>query len=324
MPPPKPKVIVTRRLTEPVEARMTELFDAELNPADAPFGRERLAEAMGRCDVLVPTLPDRIDATLIAAAGPGLKLIANFGAGTDNIDLDAALSRGIAVTNTPDALTDDTADIVIALILMALRRLGEGERVVRAGRWAGWGPTDQLGRALRGKRLAIVGMGRIGQAVARRARAFGMTIDYHNRRPIEAEQEAALEARYQPDLDAMIAEADVLSLNAPYSAETHALIDRRRLALMRPDAWLINAARGALIDEEAVIEALEAGRIAGAGFDVYPREPHVEERLKRLENAVLLPHLGSATIETRTAMGEKVIANILAFAEGRGLPNRVA
>jgi glyoxylate reductase len=320
----KAKVIVTRRLPGPVEARMAELFDAELNPSDDAFDRERLVDAMGRCDILVPTLTDRIDEAMIAGAGERLRLIANFGAGTDNIDLAAARDRGIAVTNTPDALTDDTADIVIALILMALRRLGEGERVVRDGRWAGWGPTDQLGRTLRGKTLAIVGMGRIGQAVARRARAFGMRIDYHNRRPVDPATEAALEARYCPDLDSMIAEADVLSLNAPYSPETRQLIDRRRLGLMRPEAWLINAARGAMLDEEALIEALEAGRIAGAGLDVYPREPHVEERLKRLDNVVLLPHLGSATIETRTAMGEMVIANILAVLDGVEPPNRVA
>lgn len=303
---------------------MNSLFEAELNPTDEPFDRARLAEAMARCDVLVPTLGDRIDSDLIEGAGEGLKLIANFGAGTDNIDREAARGRGIAVTNTPDVLTDDTADIVIALILMAMRRLGEGERVVRAGRWRGWGPTDQLGSTLRGKRLAIVGMGRIGQAVARRARAFGMRIDYHNRRRLAQAEEADLDARFCPDLDEMIAEADVLSLNAPYSPETRLLIDHRRLAMLRPKAFLINAARGAMVDLEALFPALEGGRIAGAGLDVYPREPNVDERLKRLENVVLLPHLGSATIESRTAMGEKVIANILAWSEGRELADRVA
>jgi glyoxylate reductase len=313
------KVIVTRRLPEAVEARLAARFDAELNPADAPFGRERLAEAMGRCDVLSPTVTDRIDSTLIEGAGDRLKLIANFGAGTDHIDLAAAHARGIAVTNTPGVLTEDTADLVMALILIALRRLGEGERVLRSGRWRGWGPTDQLGRSLTGKALGIVGMGRIGTAVARRAQAFGMAVHYHNRRPLPAGP-----ARYRPDLDEMLAEMDVVSLNAPYGPATHHLIDRRRLALMRPDAWLISAARGNLVDQEALIEALGSGGIAGAGLDVYPDEPLVDPRLLELPNLVLLPHLGSATEESRTAMGEKVLANIAAFAEGRELPDRVA
>jgi glyoxylate reductase len=313
------KVIVTRRLPEAVETRMSALFDVELNPADAPFGAARLAEAATRCDVLVPTVTDRIDGDLIGSAGKRLRLIASFGVGTDHVDLAAARARGIAVTNTPDVLTEDTADLVMALVLMAMRRLGEAERVLRAGRWTGWGPTDQLGRSLAGKALGIVGMGRIGQAVARRARAAGMRIHYHNRRPVAGD-----EARYWPELDAMLAQMDVVSVNAPYGPETHHIIDRRRLALMRPDAWLVNAARGAIVDQDALIEALEAGAIAGAGLDVYPREPEVDPRLLALPNAVLLPHLGSATLETRTAMGEKVIANILAFTEGRPLPDRVA
>lgn len=312
------KVIVTRRLPDTVEAKLAERFDAELNPSDSPFDRERLSDSMRRCDVLAPSVRDRIDAALIAGAGERLRLIANFGAGTDHIDLAAARARGVAVTNTPGVLTEDTADLVMALILMSLRRLGEGERNLRAGRWRGWGPTDQLGRGLAGKALGIVGMGRIGSAVARRARAFGTAIHYHNRRPVEAD-----EAQYWPNLDAMLGAVDVVSLNAPSSPETRHLLDRRRLGLMRRDSWLINAARGDLVDEDALIEALAGGRIAGAGLDVYPDEPRVDPRLLALPNVVLLPHLGSATLESRTAMGEKMLANIAALAEGRDLPDRV-
>jgi glyoxylate reductase len=313
------KVIVTRKLPDSVEARLAERFEAELNPSDRPFSRERLSDAMHGCDVLAPTVTDRIDGALIAGAGERLGLIANFGAGTDNIDLEAARARGIAITNTPGVLTEDTADLVMALILIGPRRLGEGERVLRAGRWPGWGPTDQLGTSLTGKALGIVGMGRIGAAVARRARAFGMEIHYHNRRPVPG-----VEARYWPELDAMLAEMDVVSLNAPYGPDTRHLIDRRRLGLMPPQAWLINAARGGLVDEEALIKALAERRIAGAGLDVYPDEPRIDPRLLELPNLVLLPHLGSATLESRTAMGEKVLANIMAFAQGRELPDRVA
>ena len=313
------RVVVTRKLPDSVEAKLAGRFRAELNPVDTPFGRDRLEDAMRGCDVLVPSVRDRIDEALIAGAGESLRLIANFGAGTDNIDLAAARARGIAVTNTPGVLTDDTADLVMALILMGPRRLGEGERNLRAGLWRGWGPTDQLGRSLTGKALGIVGMGRIGGALARRARAFGMAVHYHNRRPVPGE-----DARYWPDLDSMLPGMDVVSLNAPYGPETHHLIDRRRLGLMHPDSWLINAARGGLVDEDALIEALSEGRIAGAGLDVYPNEPEVDPRLLELRNLVLLPHLGSATLETRTAMGEKVFANIAAFADGRELPDRVA
>lgn len=312
------RVIVTRALPASVEARLAERFGAELNGEDVPFDRARLAAAMRRCDVLAPCVTDRIDAGLIRDAGDRLRLIANFGAGTDNVDLDAARARGIAVTNTPDVLTEDTADLVMALILIGPRRLGEGERTLRAGRWRGWSPTDQLGRSLTGKALGIVGMGRIGAAVARRARASGMAVHYHNRRPVEG-----AEALHWPDLDAMLAAMDIVSLNAPYGPETHHLIDRRRLASMRRGAWLVNAARGALVDPEALVEALASGRIAGAGLDVYPGEPEVDPRLVAMENVVLLPHLGSATIETRTAMGNKVFDNIVAFAEGRDLPDRV-
>jgi glyoxylate reductase len=312
------KVIVTRRLPATVEAALAARFDAELNAEDAPFDRDRLGAAMQSCDVLAPSVRDRIDAELIAGAAGRLRLIANFGAGTDNIDLAAARARGIAITNTPGVLTEDTADLVMALILMTLRRLGEGEAGLRAGRWRGWGPTDRLGHSLAGKALGIIGMGRIGTALARRARAFGMSLHYHNRR-----RAAGADARYWPDLDAMLGAVDVVSLNAPYGPETRHLIDGRRLALMRPGAWLINAARGDLVDEEALIGALASGRIAGAGLDVYPDEPRVDPRLVALPNVVLLPHLGSATLESRTAMGEKMLANIAAFAEGRALPDRV-
>jgi glyoxylate reductase len=311
------KVIVTRPLPAPVEARLRDLADVELS-AGGSFDRARLAEAMGRCDALASNVGDRIDAALIAGAGPRLRLIANFGVGTDNIDLDSARARGIAVSNTPGVLTEDTADIVMALILMTMRRLGEGERILRGGRWGGWKPTDFLGRALAGKVLGIVGLGRIGQAAARRAAAFGMEVHYHNRSPVEGH-----EARYRPALDAMLAEADVVSVNAPYAPDTHHLIDARRLALMKREAVLINAARGAIVDQEALIAALEAGTIAGAGLDVYPEEPDVDPRLVAMEQVVLLPHMGSATVETRIAMGMKVADNIEALALGRDLPDRV-
>lgn len=318
------KVIATRSLPAAVEARMKPLFDVRLNDSDVPMDRTGLAAAMEDCDVLAVALTDRIDAGLIGGAGARLKLIANYGAGIDNVDLAAAAARGIAVTNTPGVLTEDTADIAMALILMALRGLGRGERVLRAGGWRGWSPTDQLGTSLGGKTLGIVGMGKIGQALARRARAFGMPILYHNRRPVDPAIEAELGADYRADLGSLLAESDVVSLNAPGGPGTERMIDRRRIALMRPGAWLINTGRGALLEEDALIEALENGRIAGAGFDVYPKEPEVNPRLFALPNVVLLPHLGSATHETRTAMGMIIVDNILALAEGRALTNRVA
>jgi len=314
-------VTVTRRLPEAVEARLQTLFDVRLREDDRPLTREELTAA--DCDVLVPTLSDKIDAAVIAGAGPELKLIASFGAGTDHIDLPAAKARGIAVTNTPDVLTQDTADIFLALILSAARGLGEGERLLRAGGWTGWSPTNLLGRSVTGKTLAIVGMGRIGRALARRAKACGMRIQYHNRRRLDAAAQAETDARWSPELDPLLAAADVVALCCPYSRETHHLIDARRLALLKPDAFLINAARGAVVAEEALLEALEGGRIAGAGLDVYPKEPEVNPRFLALPNVTLLPHLGSATIEGRTAMGEKVIANILAWSRGEDLPDRV-
>jgi glyoxylate reductase len=315
------RVIATRRLPEAVEARMAALFDAGLRRDDAPLGRDALAETLQGCDVLVPTVTDRIDAALIAAAGKRLRLIANFGAGTDHIDLAAAAGRDILVSNTPDVLTEDTADLILALILSAARGLGAGERLLRAGGWTGWAPTNLMGRSLTGKSLGIVGMGRIGQAVARRAAACGMRIHYHNRRRLCEVEEAG--ARYWPELDAMLPEMDVVSLSCPLSAGTRHLVDARRLASMKPGAFLINAARGGIVDEQALIDALSRGVIAGAGLDVYAGEPVIDPRLLALPNVTLLPHLGSATIESRNAMGDKVIANILAMAAGEDLPDRV-
>lgn len=323
MPAARPKVIVTRKLPAAVEARMAALFDPVFNPSDRPLSRGELAAAMAGCDALAATVTDRIDAALIEGAGERLGIIANFGVGCDNIDLAAAKAKGIAVSNTPDVLTEDTADLAMALILAASRRLGEGERRLRAGEWRGWGPTDFLGRSLTGKALGIVGMGRIGQALAKRAQACGMAIHYHNRSRLPRQAEQRLGARYWAELDAMLAAVDMLSVNAPYAAATHHLVDARRLGLMKPGAILINAARGAVVDQEALIAALEAGALAGAGLDVYPKEPEVDPRLIALANVVLLPHMGSATEESRTAMGDKVVDNILAWAERRPLPDRV-
>ena len=312
----KPRVIVTRRLLPPVEARLCELFDARLNPSDEPLSREALAAAMQDADVLVPTVTDRIDAALIAEAGERLQLIASFGAGTDHIDLKAARARRIMVTNTPDVLTEDTADLAMALMIAVPRRLAEGAQMLRNGAWHGWGPTGMLGRSLGGKVLAIVGMGRIGQAVARRARAFGLEVVYHNRTRLPAGQEAQLGARYEADLDALIARADILSLHCPASAETRQLMNAARIALLKPEAFLINTARGDLIDEDALFAALIQGRIAGAGFDVFVNEPKIDPRFLSLSNVLALPHMGSATQEGRTAAGERVIANIRSWAEG--------
>jgi glyoxylate reductase len=323
MAPPRPKIIVTRRLPAAVEARLAVLFDARLRENDSPMTRAELEEAVAGCDILVPTVTERIDGALLALAGPRLKLLANFGAGTDHMDLAAARQRGIRVSNTPDVLTEDTADIFLALILSIARGLGEGERLLRSGRWTGWSPTNLMGRSITGKTLAIVGMGRIGRALALRARACGMRVHYHNRRRLNATAEAETEACWWPELNPLLAAADVVALCCPYSAETHHLIDARRLALMKPGAFLVNAARGAIVDEEALIGALERGALAGAGLDVYPHEPEVNKRLIALPNVTLLPHLGSATVESRTAMGEKVIANILAWTRGEVLPDSV-
>ena len=322
----KPLVVVTRKLPERIETRMRELFDAHLNIDDEPLSPGGLASAMAEAEVLVPTVTDRIDAALIEAAGPALKLIANFGTGTDNIDVDAAHKRGVVVTNTPGVLTDDTADMTMALILSVSRRVVAGAGVIPSGEWNGWAPTFMLGSRLTGKRLGIVGMGRIGQAVARRARAFGLSIHYHNRRRLAAEVEEGLEATYWDSLDQMLARTDIVSVNCPHTPATYHLLSARRLKLMRPVAILVNTARGEIIDEAALTRMLEADEIAGAGLDVFEHEPAVPNKLVRLARAgkvTLLPHMGSATEEGRVEMGEKVLVNIRAFVDGHRPPDRV-
>ena len=323
MPPRKPKVVVTRKLPDAVEARMRELFDVALNPTDAAMSTPALAEAVSRADVLAPTVTDRIDAALIARAGPQLKLIANVGAGVDHIDLAAAAARGIVVTNTPGVLTEDTADMTMALILAVARRVVEGAQVVRAGGFHGWSPTWMLGRRLGGKRLGIVGMGRIGQAVARRARAFGMEIHYHNRKPAPAAATEPLGATYWESLEQMLAHADIVSINCPHTPATYHLLSARRLKRLQSHAIVVNTARGGVIDEAALAEMLAKGELAGAGLDVYEHEPVINPRLLKLPNVVLLPHMGSATVEGRIEMGEKVIVNIRTYFDGHQPPDRV-
>ena len=319
----KPRVVVTRKLLPAVEARMAELFDIQLNADDKPMPREALIAAMQRTDVLVPTVTDHIDGEMIAAAGDRLGLIANFGAGIEHIDLGAARARKIIVTNTPGVFTDDTADMTMALIIAVPRQLAAGIRVLLGGQWAGWGPSDLLGHRIGGKILGIIGMGRIGQAVAHRARAFGLDIVYHNRHRLPVAFENMLGARYEEDLDAMVARADILSLHCPASPETHHILSARRIALMKPEAYVINTARGDLIDEAALIAALETGKLGGAGLDVFTHEPAVDPRLLALPNVVAIPHLGSATIEGREASGEKVIANIRFWSDGHRPPDQV-
>ena len=317
-------VIVTRRLPEGIEARLRDLFDAQLNLADKPMDSEALKAAAARAEVLVPTVTDRIGSEVIAAAGSGLKLIANFGVGFNHIDVKSATARGITVTNTPGVLTDATADITMALMLAVTRRAVEGAKVLESGAFTGWCPTWMMGVGLRGRALGIVGMGRIGEAVARRSRAFGLRIHYHNRKPAAPDVERELEARYWPDLDAMLAEMDIVSINCPYTPATYHLMSAERLKRMKRSAYLINSARGEIIDEAALAAALEEGHLAGVGLDVFEREPKVEPKLLGHRNAVLFPHLGSSTIEARTGMGEKVIANISAFVAGRTPPDRVS
>lgn len=321
----RPKVIVTRRLPQAVETRMAELFDVELNLTDTPFTQDQLADAARRCDVLVPTVTDHVDAAVFAAAAAAgrLKLCANFGVGVDHIDLHAARAAKVTVSNTPGVLTEDTADMVMALILSVPRRLGEGEKLVRTGEWAGWSPTGMLGHRITGKRLGIIGMGRIGSAVARRARAFGLTIAYHNRHRLPFEVEQELEAEWVGDVDGLLAACDIVSIHCPLNGDTRGLIDARRIALMRPDAYLINTSRAEITDEAALIAALDEGRIAGAGLDVYTHEPAVDPRLFALSNVVLLPHMGSATFEGRDATGARVIANIRSWVDGHRPPNQV-
>ena len=295
---------------------MSELFDVQLNAGDAPMSRGALAAAMADCDVFVPTVTDRIDADLIAGAPDRLRLIANYGAGVGHIDLKAARERGITVTNTPGVLTEDTADMAMALILASPRRLVEGDKLVRSGGWTGWTPTGMRGHRIGGKKLGILGMGRIGQAVAMRARAFGLQVHYHGRHRVPEVLEAQLGATFHVDLDDMLRAIDILTIHTPHSASTGGLIDARRLDLLGPQGWLINTARGEIVDPEALVEALETGRIAGAGLDVYVGEPAVDPRLIALDNVIVLPHLGSATFEGREAMGIKVIANIRAWSDG--------
>ena len=320
---PNPKVVVTRDLADAVMARMEELFDVTLNRDDAPFDRARLAEAMRECDVLVPTVTDEIDAALIAGAGERLKLIANFGAGVNHIDLKACRARGIIVTNTPGVLTEDTADMTMALIVSVPRRLAEGEKLVRSGQWKGWSPGGMLGHRIGGKALGIIGMGRIGQAVARRARAFGLSIHYHNRNRLPKVVEAELGAQWHANLDAMLCAADIVTIHTPRNAESENLLDARRIALLRPHVYLINTSRGGIVDEDAMIAALEGGRLAGAGLDVWRHEPQIDPRLLALPNVVMTPHMGSATYEGRLASGEKVIANIRMWADGHRPPDQV-
>jgi glyoxylate reductase len=310
-------------LPDAVETRMRELFDAELNLKDIPMDRAALLAAMQRADVLVPTITDQIDAGLIITAGEQLKMIASFGAGVDHIDIDAAVARQIIVTNTPGVLTEDTADLAMSLILAVSRRIVEGAQVMAEGRFEGWTPTWMCGRKLWGKRLGIVGMGRIGQALARRARASGMQVHYHNRKAVSPRIEEELGATYWDDLDTMLSRMDVISLNCPATKETHHLLDARRLALLQPHALLINTARGELIDEAALAEAVARRALAGVGLDVFENEPKVHPGLVGHPNVVLLPHLGSATLEARQDMGDRVIANIMTFQNGHRPPDRV-
>ncbi len=319
----KPKVVVTRHLMPDVEARMTELFDTTLNTHDTPMSEDALIAAMQDCDVLVPTVTDRIAARMIEAAGDRLRLIANFGAGTEHIDLAAAAARKIPVTNTPGVFTDDTADLTMAAIIGVPRRIREGTALVRRGEWTGWAPSGLLGRKLAGKVLGIVGMGRIGQAVAHRARAFGLEVAYYHRKRLPEAAERMLGVRFVEDLDTLVGEADILTLHCPLTKETRGLMDARRFALMKPGSSLINTARGELVDQEALIAALYEGRLVGAGLDVYPDEPHVDRRLIDHPNVMTLPHIGSATAEGREASGHKVIANIRMWADGHRPPDQV-
>ncbi|RGP38833.1 2-hydroxyacid dehydrogenase [Pseudotabrizicola alkalilacus] len=323
MPAQRLSVVVTRRLPEPVETRMKELFDVELRDPDTRMTREELANAMRRADVLVPCVTDPIDAALIGQAGDKLKLIANYGAGVDHIDVATARQRGILVSNTPGVVTEDTADMTLALIMAVTRRIPEGLAVMQAGAWQGWAPTAFMGGRLGGKRLGILGMGRIGQAVARRARAFGMQVHYNNRKRLRPELEAELDATFWESLDQMVSRMDILSINCPHTPSTYHLMNARRLKLMKPTAVIVNTSRGEVIDENALTRGLRAGELGGAGLDVFEHGHEVNPRLRELPNVVLLPHMGSATLEGRIEMGEKVIINIKTFADGHRPPDQV-
>ena len=319
----KPVVFLTRRLPESTETRMRELFDARLREEDTPLAHAELCAAVKTADVLVPTVTDRIDADVVAASGDQLKLIASFGTGVDHIDLAAAKARGITVTNTPGVLTEDTADVAMALMLAVPRRIAEGDKVARSGGWTGWAPTGMLGHRINGKRLGIVGMGRIGTAVARRARGFGLSIHYHNRKPVHSETEAELEATFWESLDQMLGRVDIVSVSGPHTPATSKLLTRKLLSMMQPSAYLVNTSRGEVIDEIALADLLASRQIAGAGLDVYENEPDITAALIGLPNVVLLPHIGSATIEGRLEMGDKVIINIQTFWDGHTPRDRV-
>jgi glyoxylate reductase len=319
----KPLVVVTRKLPDAIETRMMELFDTRLNESDTPLTKAALLEAVKTAEILVPTVTDRIDSSVLAHANPELRLIANYGTGVDHIDVEAAYARGITVTNTPGVLTEDTADMTMALILAVSRRLVEGERLARSGDWPGWSPISMLGHRITGKRLGILGMGRIGSAVARRARGFGLAIHYHNRRRVPEALENDLEATYWESLDQMLARMDVISVNCPHTPATFHLLSARRLALLRPTAIVVNTSRGEVIDEAALTRMLRNKQLAGAGLDVFEHEPAINPRLRELDNVVLLPHMGSATIEGRIDMGEKVVINIKTFVDGHRPPDRV-
>jgi glyoxylate reductase len=319
----RPRVAVTRKLLPQIEARMAELFDCRFNADDHAMTADEIAELMQDADILVPTVTDHIDADLIAKAPASLKMFANFGAGVNHIDLAAAKTKGILVTNTPGVFTDDTADLTMALILNVPRRLGEGHRLMRSGEWQGWTPSGMLGHRIGGKTLGIIGFGRIGEAVALRARAFGLNIVYNKRHRLPASIEDEMGVTFEPDLDRLVAKSDIITLHCPLTAETDKLMSRERIGLMKRDAYLINSSRGELVDEDALIEALQRGRIAGAGLDVYNHEPAIDPRFLAIPNVVLLPHLGSATFEGREASGEKVIANIRIFSDGHRPPDQV-
>jgi glyoxylate reductase len=323
----KPLVVVTRRLPDSVETRIRELFDARLNADDKPMSQADLVAAAKVADVIVPTVTDTIDRAVLSQAGEKLKLIANFGNGVDNIDVATAVARGITVTNTPGVLTEDTADMTMALILAVPRRLAEGAQVLTGSQeWGGWSPTWMLGHRIGGKRLGIVGMGRIGQAVARRAHPFGLKIHYHDRRRMAVAAEEELHATYWESLDQMLARMDIISVNCPHTPATYHLLSARRLKLIRPEAYIVNTARGEVIDENALARLIDAKEIAGAGLDVFENEPAVSPKLIKLAKAgkvVLLPHLASATLEGRVDMGEKVIVNIRTFMDGHRPPDRV-
>jgi len=317
------KVVLTRRLPEPVETRLKELFDVTLRDHDTPMSRAELVDAIKTCDVLVPTITDKIDAGLLGQAGENLKLIANFGAGIDHIDVETARQRGILVSNTPDVVTEDTADMAMALLMAVVRKIPQGLQAMQSGEWTGWSPTAYLGGRLGGRRLGILGMGRIGQAVARRASAFGMQIHYHNRRRLRPEIEDTLGATYWDSLDQMVARMDILTINCPHTPSTFHLMNARRLRLLKPSAVIVNTSRGEVIDENALTRMLRANELAGAGLDVYEHGTDINPRLRELENVVLLPHMGSATLEGRIEMGEKVIINIKTYADGHRPPDMV-